>query len=98
MPGIILGPHVHGLIVVQEVEWKAQYAACTLVIQIERCSAAKRGEQRIAGKCARRQVKKSLCEFKGFRPFVAIESQHEVGLDIGYIAQNQIDVFGYPAD
>src|SRR5215831_10733156 len=79
-------------------EWKGQDAFCTLIIRVERGGAAERCEQRIAGKCARRQVQKSFCELKGFCPFVSIESKHEVGLYVRYVAQDQIDVFGYLAD
>src|SRR5690242_1608159 len=96
-PGIMPGPDVHGLVVVQKMKWKGQYAVRTLVIQVERSGAAERCEQRITRKGARREVQKSFREFKGFRAFVAIESQHEVGLYIRYVTQDQIYVLGHLA-
>jgi hypothetical protein len=90
MPGIIPGSDVHGLVVVQEMERKGQHAIGTLVIQVEWRSAAERREHRVSRKCARRQVQKSFREFKGFRPFVGIESQHEVGLYVGYVPPTRL--------
>src|ERR1017187_9042553 len=95
MPGVIQGFHVHGLVVVQEVERERQHAVFALIIQIERRGPAERREQRVGGERARRQVQKPLGQFKGLRPFVGIESHDEVGLYVRYVLENQIDVFGY---
>src|SRR3990172_2073 len=97
-PGIIPGSDVHGLVVVQEVKRKGQHAVCPLVTEIECRGPAERGEQRIGRKRARRHLQESFREFKGFRPFVAIQPQYEVGLYVRYVPQNQIHVFGYMPD
>src|ERR1019366_4957946 len=75
-----------------------QHAVFALIIQIERRGPAERREQRIGGERARRQVQKSLGQFKGLRPFVGIESHDEVGLYVWYVLKNQIHVFGYLAN
>jgi hypothetical protein len=75
-----------------------QHAVGSLVIQVERRGPAECGEQRIGRKGPRGHVQESLGEFKRIGPFVGIESQHEVGLDVGYVLQDQIDVFGHLAN
>src|SRR6516162_11795203 len=44
-PGIIPGPDVHGLVVVQEMKWEGKHAVGALVIQVVRCGSAERREQ-----------------------------------------------------
>ena len=49
-------------------EWEGQHPLGALVIQIERCGAPERRQQRVAGERARRQAQESFCEFKRLRP------------------------------
>ena len=65
-----------------------------LVSQVERRCLAERRQERIARKSARRPIDEPLRQLERFIPLVRIEAEHEVGLQVGNVLEDHIDVFG----
>ena len=95
---IIPWPDVHRLVIVQEVKGERQDSIFALVVQVERRGAAKRRQQRVAGKCAGSQIEKPLGQLEWLRTVVGIKAKDEVGLYVGDVTQNQVHVVGYLAN
>ena len=82
------------MVVVQEVEREREHPAGALVIQIHRRRPAEGREQRVRRERARRQIDELLGQLERLRPHVAIQPHHEVGLDVGDVAQDHVHVLG----
>jgi hypothetical protein len=97
-PRVVLWPHVHGAVVVEEVEREWKHAIGPLVLEVQGRCPPERGEKRITGERPGSHVHEAFRQFEGLRPLVRVEPEHEVGLHVGDIFQDQVDVLGDLAD
>ena len=91
-PGVILGPHVHGVVVVEKMERERQDPAVALIAEVKRRGAPETGKQGISREGARSEINETLGQLERFCPLVNIQTQNEVGLDIWYVLHDQVHV------
>ena len=82
------------MVVVQEVERERQHPAGALVFQVERSRPAEGREQRVRRERARREIDELLGQLERLGPHVAVETHDEIGLDVGDVAEDHVDVLG----
>src|SRR5947208_10229194 len=93
-PRVVLRLHVHRVVVVQEMERERQYAIGALVLEIERRRAPERRQQRIPRKRTWRAIDEPLGQLERLGPGVRVEAKDEVGLHVGDVPQDHVDVVG----
>src|SRR5690349_567036 len=93
-PAVVLRADIHGMLAIEKAERKRHYATGSLQLEIDRGCLTVGGQQRKGRICSWRQVDKSLGQLKRLGTLVTIQAKDEVGLNIGYVAQDHVHVIG----
>ncbi len=97
-PGVVLRLDVRSMAVVEDMEWSRQDAVGALELEVQGGGASERGQEVEGRVGARRQRHEEFRQLEGFRSLVDVETEEEVGLDLGDVAQNHVHVLGHQAN